>query len=316
MHQTTPTPDSSPIHVAAFYHFVHLPDYQEIRISLIQFGKTHNLKGMILLAEEGINGTISGSKDDVAAFQQWLVNDPRFDNCHYKTSLYHRHPFFRLKVRLKKEIVTMGKDTFSIDTPRGTYVDPDSWNALISRPEVRLIDTRNAYEVKIGTFKNAINPETSSFRDFPDFALKALSSDKKSPIALMCTGGIRCEKASQYLKSQGFEEVYHLKGGILKYLEEIPESKSLWEGTCFVFDQRVGVTHGLIPTSETLCFGCRRPLLAEEKNDPLFEEGVSCASCYESTTKDQKNSFRQRHLQIQLGVAQGLAHMGPMPASS
>lgn len=308
----TPNPSPSyPIHIAAFYHFVDLPDFRDLKDTFLHFGKQHRLRGMVLLAQEGINGTVSGDPESIDLFEKFIFSDSRLQGAHFKKSFYHRHPFFRLKVRLKKEIVTLGNDNFSIHSPRGTYVEPKDWNALISRPDIRVIDTRNDYEIKMGTFKNAINPATDSFREFPDFVLSTLSQDKKSPIAMTCTGGIRCEKASQFLKSLGFEEVYHLKGGILKYLEEIPESESLWEGSCFVFDQRVSVRHELVPTNETLCYGCRNPLTSLDKNSPQFEEGVSCPSCFSSTSPEQKSSFRQRHHQMEIARQRGFSHMGP-----
>jgi UPF0176 protein len=246
--------------VAAFYKFAVLVDYAERQQPYLDFCRTRNLKGTILLAPEGINGTIAGSQADIEAALTFLRSDEPLSDLEAKVSYTATWPFERMKVRLKREIVAMGVPETDPCDRTGTYIEPQDWNALISDPTVTVIDTRNDYEVQIGTFRGAQNPKTASFRDFPDYVKQNLDPIQHSKIAMFCTGGIRCEKATAYLLEQGFETVYHLKGGILKYLETIPEDKSLWEGECFVFDERVAVSHGLNPGTHQLCRACGQPV--------------------------------------------------------
>lgn len=299
---------------AAFYLFVDLPNYVERKPALLALCEAHNVKGSILLAQEGINGTIAGATPDVHAVLAFLRQDPQFASLEHKESFAHTPPFHRMKVRLKKEIVTMGVDGISPTHMAGTYVKPEDWNALISEPDVVLIDTRNHYEVDIGTFKGAIDPKIHSFSQLPGWVKKAKSLEarhgKKPRVAMFCTGGIRCEKSTALMRTQGYEDVYHLQGGILKYLEVIPPEKSLWEGECFVFDERVSVTHGLLQGNQELCRCCREPLPANAKTSPLFELGVSCPRCHAHTTDTQKNSARERQKQWEIAKTRQSDHIG------
>ena len=236
---------SAPFVVCALYKFVTLENFEQMRQPLLTFMQDNAIKGTLLLAEEGINGTVSGSRQGIDTLLAYLNNDPRIAPISHKESLDETQPFHRTKVKLKKEIVTMGVEGIDPLRTVGTYVKPQDWNALISDPEVTVIDTRNDYEIEIGTFKNAINPNTESFREFPQYVKDNLAPRKNKKVAMFCTGGIRCEKSTAYLKEQGFDEVYHLEGGILKYLEEVPKTDTLWEGDCFVFDNRVAVNHDL-----------------------------------------------------------------------
>ncbi len=266
--------------VAAFYKFVRLPDFAEKQHSLLSYCDALGVKGTILLAEEGINGTIAGSRHSIDSVLSFLRSDPRLADLEHKESCAESQPFDRMKVRCKKEIVTIGLPETDPNEQVGTYVSPNDWNALISDPEVTVIDTRNDYEVNIGTFQGAQNPQTSSFRQFPDYVRNHLDPTKHKKVALFCTGGIRCEKASAFMLSQGFQEVYHLKGGILKYLEEVPDFESLWEGECFVFDQRIAVSHGLKPTTYDRCRSCGHPISEADKLSPQYQEGISCRYCF------------------------------------
>lgn len=268
------------IAVATFYKFVRLEDFVERQPLLLSYCQQQGIKGTILLAEEGINGTIAGSRESVDAVLAFLRSDARLADLEYKESIAKAPPFGRLKVRLKQEIVTLGVVEADPRDRVGTYVNPKEWNALLADPDVVVVDTRNQYEVAIGTFENAQNPQIDSFRQFPDYARQHLDRDRHKKVAMFCTGGIRCEKATAYLLNQGFEEVYHLKGGILKYLEEIPESESLWQGECFVFDERVAVKQGLTPGSYDSCRACGHPISAEDKASPQYREKISCPHCY------------------------------------
>lgn len=303
--------------VAALYLFTRLDDYKALRSPLQDMCDLLDIKGTILLAREGINGTVAGSDAAIAALLTFLRADPRLKLLDHKESRAEALPFYRMKVRLKKEIVTMGVDGVDPNEIVGTYVDPDDWNSLISDPDVVLIDTRNDYEVEIGTFKGALNPDTQTFREFPDWVDSNRDTLKKPKVAMFCTGGIRCEKASAYMKQQGFDDVYHLKGGILKYLETQPEHSSLWEGDCFVFDQRVAVGHGLSQSEYDQCFACRYPITETEKNSPLYVKGVACPRCHDTMTEDQKARFQERQKQIELAKSRGEAHLGrtEMPSS-
>jgi UPF0176 protein len=266
----------SPFIVAALYKFVSLPDYKELQPLLIELGKKHNICGTLLLAKEGINGTVAGSREAIDALCAFFEKDSRFHDLEYKESTSSKQPFHRLKVRLKKEIVTLGIPEVDPTQKVGTYLNPKEWNALLQDPDVVLLDTRNDYEYRIGTFRGALNPNTKSFREFPTYVQQNLDPSKNKKIAMFCTGGIRCEKASSYMLLKGFEEVYHLKGGILKYLEEMQPETSQWEGECFVFDHRTAIAHGLEEGIHETCFGCRQPISPDDKTSPLYKEGVHC----------------------------------------
>ncbi|NJK62258.1 MAG: rhodanese-related sulfurtransferase [Synechococcaceae cyanobacterium SM2_3_1] len=292
--------------VVTFYKFISLPDYQALQNTLQDQCQCQRLTGTILLAREGINATLAGSADRVAAFLADLRQDPRFADIEVKVSTASKPAFGRLKVRLKSEIVTLGLSQVDPSQGVGTYVHPQAWNSLITDPEISLIDTRNIYEVRIGSFQGALNPETQTFREFPRFVQQHLDPAIHPKIAMFCTGGIRCEKASAYLIQQGFSEVYHLRGGILKYLEKIPAQESLWWGECFLFDERVTLQHGLELGSYDVCRGCGHPISAAEKLTPAYREGICCPYCIEhlTPTKEQRQREKQYqlHLQQQRGV--------------
>jgi len=306
---------SGPYDVAAFYHFGALPDYASLQAPLTALCESRGVMGICLLAAEGINGTLAGLPHDMKAVLAEIRALTGFADLEHKMSYAETMPFLRLKVRLKKEIVTLGVP--SVDPTRlvGTYVEPEDWNALIADPDIVLIDTRNADEVRIGTFEGAIDPQTRSFSQFPDYVKTRLDPHKQPKIAMFCTGGIRCEKASNYMLQEGFAEVYHLKGGILKYLEVIPEDQSKWHGDCFVFDRRVAVGHGLKVSSHLhLCAGCRAPLSLEERQSNAYEEGVCCPYCVAVLSPQQKASARERHKQMLLAEQRGTSHLGPRHA--
>jgi UPF0176 protein len=300
----------SNIVVAALYKFVSLEDAEALRLPLLEICQLNKIKGTLLLAREGINGTIAGTREGIDRVISWLSADARFCDLEYKESSASTMPFFRMKVRLKKEIVTLGVPCVDPNEKKGTYVEPEHWNDLIRDPDVLVIDVRNDYEVAIGTFKRAVNPETQSFREFPEFVQTHLDQKKHKKIAMSCTGGIRCEKASAYMLKVGFEEVYHLKGGVLKYLERISASESLWEGECFVFDQRTAVKEGLRLGDFSTCYACRYPLSPEDRASPEFEEGISCPHCYQTRSLEQKRRFAERQRQCRRASAQGLKHLG------
>ncbi len=295
--------------VAALYHFTRFASPASLQEPLKQLCTEQKITGTLLLANEGINGTIAGPKAGIDAVLAHIRALPGCDDLEVKFSTASERPFARMKVRLKKEIVTMGQPDVDPKARVGNYVDPQDWNELILSPDVAVIDTRNDYEVAIGTFEGAVDPETASFREFPAWweANKDRFHNKK--IAMFCTGGIRCEKSTNYLLGQGVPEVYHLKGGILKYLEEVPEENSTWNGECFVFDGRVSVGHGLKEGPHELCHACRRPILPEDKNRAEFEEGVSCHQCISETSDEDKERFRERQKQIALAKARGERHM-------
>ena len=299
---------------AAFYKFVELPDHAELKEPLLAFCKLHGVKGMILLADEGINSTIAGPPEGVHAVLSCLRQDPRLSDLQHKEAWSDKAPFYRMKVRLKREIVTLGVPEANPAKLAGTYVKPADWNALISNPDVVVVDTRNHYEVDIGTFKGALNPNVDSFSQLPQWVEQAAAlnpvTGKKPKVAMFCTGGIRCEKSTALLRSQGFEEVYHLEGGILKYLETVPPEQSLWQGDCFVFDERVSVGHGLTVGEYGLCRACRMPINEADKLSPLFEDGVSCARCHGVTSESQKAGARERTRQWNLAKARGLDWVG------
>ncbi|MAD43872.1 MAG: hypothetical protein CMI02_11860 [Oceanospirillaceae bacterium] len=301
---------SHPIVVCALYKFVTLDDFENLRDPLYQTMKRHAVRGTLLLAREGINGTVAGSREGIDALLAFLQNDPRLSNVSYKESYDDTNPFYRTKVKLKKEIVTMGVEGIDPKRVVGTYVKPADWNALISDPDVVLVDTRNDYEVGIGTFKGALDPNTKTFREFPQYVKEHLNPEKNKKVAMFCTGGIRCEKSTAYLKEQGFEEVYHLEGGILKYLEDVPQEESLWEGECFVFDNRVSVNHQLEKGDYDQCHACRRPITAADKEHAHYEPGVSCHQCFDEYTDEQRQRFRSREQQMELARKRGEAHIG------
>lgn len=296
--------------VCALYHFVILEDFENLRDPLHKIMEDNEVKGTLLLAKEGINGTIAGTREGVDNVLAWLRNDIRLARLDTKESYDTTVPFYRTRVKLKKEIVTMGIDTIDPNHIVGTYVKPEDWNALISDPDVLLIDTRNEYEVAIGTFKDAVNPSTETFREFPEYAKQNLDKNKHKKVAMFCTGGIRCEKSTAYLKSQGFDEVYHLQGGILKYLENVPVENSLWEGECFVFDNRVSVDHDLEKGSYDQCHACRMPITEDDKSHDYFLQGVSCHHCHDMTDEVQKKRYLERQKQIELSKQRGEEHIG------
>lgn len=293
--------------VAALYQFTPLPEFRELQPRLKNLCDQKKIKGILLLAEEGINGTVAGSREAIDSLKFFL--ETRFKALEYKESWAEEMPFHRMKVRLKKEIVTLGVPGISPFERSGTYIEPQDWNDLISDPDVLVLDTRNDYEVEIGTFQKALNPQTQSFSEFPNF-VKQLDKTKHRRVAMFCTGGIRCEKASAYMLSQGFEKVYHLKGGILKYLETVPQQTSLWEGDCFVFDGRVAVSHDLRLSSYELCHGCRHPIGEQDTQSPHYERGVSCPHCYPVQSPQKREAARQRQHQEDLAHARGEKHIG------
>lgn len=294
---------------AALYKFVELNDYKELREPLYQTLIANDVKGTLLLAREGINGTICGTREAIDNVLNYLRSDERFADIEHKESPSDEQAFYRTKVKLKKEIVTLGVDWVDPKSSAGTYVTPEKWNDLIADPEVLVIDTRNEYEYAVGTFEGAINPKTDTFREFPEYVKQHLDPEKHKKVAMFCTGGIRCEKSTAYLKEQGFDEVYHLEGGILKYLEMMPEDNSRWNGECFVFDQRVTVKHGLEQGEYDQCYACRMPITAEEMQSEHYQKGVSCPHCYDQTSAEQKERFAERERQIQLAKARGEKHI-------
>ena len=295
--------------VAALYHFTRLEQTAAHQAALRDLCRANRVTGTLLLAPEGINGTIAGPEAGVVAVLEAIRALPGCSDIEWKLSSAEARPFARIKVRLKKEIVTMGRPDVDPRARTGHYVAPGDWNALISAPDVAVIDTRNAYEVAIGTFEGAVDPQTESFRDFPAWWEENRHRFHNKRIAMFCTGGIRCEKSTNYLLGQGVEDVYHLKGGILKYLEDIPEEQSRWQGSCFVFDGRVSVGHGLSEGPHALCHACRRPILPADRARPEFEPGVACHLCESETTAEDKARFRERQRQIVLAQARGERHL-------
>lgn len=300
----------APYVVCALYKFVSLPDYEQLRQPLLDFMLAHDVKGTLLLAQEGINGTVAGSRAGIDALLAYLRCDPRLQDLSWKESFDTIEPFYRTKVKLKKEIVTMGVEGIDPRRVVGTYVKPRDWNALIADPDVLLVDTRNDYEVEIGTFRGAVNPKTKTFREFPEYVKQHLDPQKHKKVAMFCTGGIRCEKSTAYLKEQGFNEVYHLEGGILQYLQDVPPEQSLWEGECFVFDNRVTVNHLLQKGNFDQCHACRRPISEDDKKSAYYVPGVSCHHCYDEHNPEQIARYRQREKQMQLAKKRGERHIG------
>ena len=300
----------SQVVVSALYKFVRLENFEALQAPLLEVMKKNEVKGTLLLAEEGINGTIAGARNAIDNVLAWIKSDDRLSSLVHKESFDTEIPFYRTKVKLKKEIVTMGVQGIDPKQVVGTYVKPKDWNALISDPDVLLVDTRNDYEVGVGTFKDAINPKTETFREFPQYVKDNLDPEKHKKVAMFCTGGIRCEKSTAYLKEQGFDEVYHLEGGILKYLEEVPEEETMWKGECFVFDNRVVVNHALEKGSYDQCYACRWPITEEDKNKEQYVRGVSCHQCFEHVSEKQKQRFQDRETQVNLAKVRGEEHIG------
>lgn len=305
---------NAPVTVAALYRFALIEDCVAVQAKLGKICADNGVRGTLLVAREGLNGTIAGSQAGVAEVIAVIHALPGFDRLELKYSTAQEMPFHRLKVRIKAEIVTMGEPGLDPATDAGTYVSPEDWNALIADPATIVIDTRNDYEVAVGTFEGALQPNTKTFREFPDWVRgegKALFDGPTPPkVAMYCTGGIRCEKATAFLKAEGIEDVHHLEGGILRYLEIVPEAESLWRGECFVFDERVAVGHGLEQGTHTLCRGCRMPLSPEGRASPYFVEGVSCEACHEDRTEEQRRAYAERHKQVEIAARQGVAHIG------
>ena len=299
--------------VAALYKFVTLEDFHELREPLLEACLDAGTRGTLLLAREGINGTIAGSRKGIDEVLAYLRSDPRLADLEHKESFDHHMPFYRMKVKLKKEIVTMGIEGIDPNSRVGTYVKPQDWNALVNDPDVLLLDTRNDYECDIGSFKGAVDPQTVSFREFPGYVRSHLDPGKQKKVAMFCTGGIRCEKASAFMLNEGFEEVYHLQGGILKYLEEVPEEQSTWEGECFVFDNRVAVDHKLEKGQYDQCYGCRHPITEDDKLSDKYQKGVCCPLCFDKLSADQRARFSERQKQMELAAQRGDVHVGAPP---
>ncbi|WFP78411.1 rhodanese-related sulfurtransferase [Mesorhizobium sp. WSM4906] len=294
-----------PVRVAALYKFARLDGFEVLRVPLAAFCREHGIKGTLLLAYEGINGTVAGGEEAIAALIDHIQAIEGLAGLEIKYSSAADMPFHRMKVRLKREIVTMGVDDLDPATSAGTYVAPADWNALISAADTVVIDTRNAYEVSIGTFRGAVDPKTASFREFPAWVQEHRDELEGRKVAMFCTGGIRCEKATAYVKSLGFSNVFHLKGGILKYLEDVPAEESLWQGECFVFDERVSVSHGLAEGDAELCRACRHPLTAEDRLSPKYTVGVSCPHCFDARSDEDRARYAERHRQVELAQARG-----------
>lgn len=296
--------------IAAFYKFASLPDYQERREPLRAYCESQGVKGTILLAAEGINSTIAGPSEGLEKVLEYIQSDPAIGKLTIKYSEASEIPFYRMKVRLKKEIVRLGRPDVNPNDQVGEYVDPEDWNELISDPTVTLIDTRNDYECDLGTFEGAANPHTKNFREFPEYVETELSDKKDQPIAMFCTGGIRCEKSTALLLKKGFKKVYHLNGGILNYLEKVDPADSLWQGDCFVFDNRVTVNHQLEPGDFDMCHACRHAISEEDKLSPKYQEGISCPHCFESLSAEQRERAAQRQKQIEISQKLHRKHIG------
>ncbi|MHA7871629.1 MAG: oxygen-dependent tRNA uridine(34) hydroxylase TrhO [Hyphococcus sp.] len=296
--------------VAAFYRFMALPDYEARQLALARLACGAGVRGTILLAPEGVNGTIAGPRAGVDAVLSHIKEFPRCNDLEWKESFTDKNPFHRMKVKLKKEIVTLGVRGLDSEKSHERYISPEDWNTVIDDPETLVIDTRNDYEVAIGTFEGAVNPRTTSFREFPEWFRQFRKDHAIKKVAMFCTGGIRCEKSTAFLRSEGVEDVVHLKGGVLKYLETVPEHESRWRGECFVFDQRVSVGHDLAPGTYDQCHACRRPISDEDKASPHYEPGVSCPHCIEAYSEAQRRAFAERQKQVELAEARGEPHIG------
>jgi UPF0176 protein len=300
------------VEIAALYRFAAFAEPGRLVAPLQQACEAEGVRGTLLVAAEGINGTIAGPEEGLKRAISAICEITALGDLEIKYSQSPLMPFLRMKVKLKREIVTIGDDTVDPLLAVGTYVEAKNWNALIADPDVLLIDVRNDYEHRIGTFDGAVDPRTASFRDFPAYVRAELGAAKKRKIAMFCTGGIRCEKASAFMLQEGFGEVYHLKGGILRYLEDVPEDQSRWQGGCFVFDERVAVRHGMVPDARyTLCHGCRQPLTSDDCLHPDHEDGVACRYCAPLMSSTQRASARERNRQMLLARQRGVAHIGP-----
>ena len=297
--------------VCALYKFVRLPEYRTLQAPVLETMLGYPIRGTLLLAAEGINGTIAGDPADVVEFLGWLQGRPGLGEIDTKISWTDAAPFKRSRVKLKKEIVTMGVEGIDPAQSAGTYVEPEDWNALVDDPDVLLVDTRNDYEIEVGQFENAVDPKTTTFREFPDFARTQLDPTRHKKVAMYCTGGIRCEKSTAFLRQIGFENVYHLKGGILNYLEKVPESDSRWRGECFVFDERVTVDHDLEKGSYDQCHACRRPISENDKDHAHYQQGVSCPHCYGERSDADRQRYAEREKQVALAEKSGRVHIGP-----
>ena len=300
--------------ISTFYKFLVLENYKELKIKFDKSLSKTNIKGTILIANEGVNGTIAGSESDLKKFFLYMDKFSQFKDITPKFSSSNKNPFLRMKVRLKKEIVTIGIPEVSPNNQVGKYLNVEEWNELLNESDSMIIDTRNDYEVSIGTFKNSINPKIKSFRNFPNWVQKNLIDkkvSKKSKIGMFCTGGIRCEKSTSYLKQLGFENVFHLDGGILKYLENVKPDENEWKGECFVFDYRVSLNDSLEKGEYDMCYACRMPLSKENKKNKHYLKGQSCENCYDQTTIKQKKRFNEREKQIKLSKVKNLKHLGP-----
>ncbi len=306
----TTQPSENSVVIAAFYLFTPLPDFEELQLPLQQRCEALGLLGTILLASEGVNGTVSGSADAIEKLMSYMKTDVRLSALKWKSSVAEAQPFHRMKVRLKREIVSLGVPGIDPLNAVGEYVPPEQWNALIARPEVRVVDTRNDYECHLGSFEEAEDPGTRSFREFPEWAERHLDPERDEHVAMFCTGGIRCEKATAYLKDKGFKNVYHLEGGILNYLANIPEEQSRWQGECFVFDNRVSVDHDLQPGDRQVCPACRMPLAQDDYESPQFELHVSCPRCFDRLTPEKRERLLERAKQMELAAARGERHLG------
>ena len=300
---------SSPIVIAALYRFVQLDNFESLRQPLLQRMLDNQVRGTLLLAAEGINGTVAGSEAGIEGLLDYLRQDPRLRDFDCKYSFDEEMPFYRSRVKLKREIVTMGVDGIC-PANAGSYVEPADWNRLISDPEVTVIDTRNDYESAIGSFEGAIYPNTRSFRDFPEYVADHLDPKQHRKVAMFCTGGIRCEKSTAYLRELGFDEVYHLKGGILNYLEQVPQTESMWQGECFVFDNRVSINHALEKGSYDQCHACRLPITEADKSSEKYQAGVSCPACFDNKSETERLRFREREKQVRLARERGEQHIG------
>ena len=296
--------------VSTFYKFAEFPDHAEWKPRLAQLGEKEKVTGTLILANEGINGTVAGPEKGLSSFLKEIISDPRFTDLPIRSMVTPRQTFYRLRIVIRPEIVTLGDSSILPSNGSGQYVNPEDWNELISDPEVELIDVRNDYEVEIGSFEGAENPQTETFGEWDEYVEKRWGKERKKKVAMFCTGGIRCEKASAHLVQNGFEEVYHLKGGILNYLEQIDPENSKWKGECFVFDHRVSVTHGLKDGQTKLCFSCRWPLSQEDFESPDFEEGVSCPRCSPKLSAERREGLRERQRQMALARERNTQHIG------
>jgi UPF0176 protein len=304
--------------VAAFYAFTELLNLEDLQRAFTHFLKKEDIKGTVLLAHEGINGTVAGTEDGIDRFKNFLRLNNLYQSQNFKTSTCAEDPFPRLKIKLKDEIVSIGNELVDPAKIVGEYVQPEDWNSLISQEDVLVLDARNTYEFSIGTFKKSIQPETTNFREFPDWleGIESKGLDKSKKVAMFCTGGIRCEKASSLMKAKGFKNIYHLQGGILNYLEKIDEENSLWNGECFVFDDRVALNHNLEVGSYDMCHGCRMPITDKDKLEEEYVTGVSCPNCFNTKTPDQKKRYADRQKQIDLAKLRNEKHIGAVLQSS